>query len=436
VRGRCFFDAEGRAVRFIGTVMDVTERRRSEDNLRFLAQASEVLTASLDYEDTLRRVARLAVPGLADWCGVDVLDERGQVRRLVIVHKDPEKQGVAEELERRYPRSEDASSGSIRVLRTGESLLLPDIPDEGLVRYARDAEHLRLLRELGFKSYLVVALRARERVLGTITLVRTEPGQRYGAEELRLAEDLARRAAVSVDNALLYREAQKAIGLRDDFLQVAAHELRTPVTSLKLNTQALLASARREEAWSERTAMRLAGMERSVSRLSVLVNELLDVSRVTGGRLVLHPEELDLVALLRDVIEHFRPEAERAGCELRVQLPEPVVSRWDRLRVEQVLGSLLSNACKYGAGLPVEVSLSASASRAELRVRDEGIGIAPDVQSRIFERFERAVSDRHYGGLGMGLWMTREMVTAMGGTIRVESALGQGATFLVELPRA
>ncbi|HEX8439482.1 ATP-binding protein [Archangium sp.] len=435
-RGRCFFDTEGRAVRFIGTLMDVTERRRSEDNLRFLAQASEVLTASLDYEDTLGRVARLAVPVLADWCAVDVLDARGQVRQLVIVHRDPEKVGMAEELARRYPRAPETTSGSLQVLRTGEPLLIPDIPDEALVRHARDAEHLRLTRELGLKSYLVVPLRSRERVLGVITLVRGEAAPRYGEEELRLAEDLARRAAVSVDNALLYREAQKAIGLRDDFLQVAAHELRTPVTSLKLNTQALLGSARREEGWSERTVARLAGMERSVSRLGMLVNELLDVSRVTGGRLVLHPEELDLVALIRDVVEHFRPDAERAGCELRVRVDAPVVSRWDRLRVEQVLGSLLSNACKYGAGRPVEVALSATASRVELRVRDEGIGIDPDVQSRIFERFERAVSDRHYGGLGMGLWMTRELVTAMGGTIRVESAPGQGATFLVELPRS
>jgi PAS domain S-box-containing protein len=435
-RGRCFFDDQGRAAHFIGTVMDVTERRRSEDNLRFLAQASEVLAASLDYEDTLRRVAELAVPVLADWCGVDVLDARGQVRRLVVVHREPEKVRVAEELERRYPRSQDSSVGALQVLRTGESLLLPDIPDEALARYARDAEHLRLLRELGLKSYLVVALRARERVLGTISLVRAEVGRRYGPEDVRLAEDLARRAAVSVDNALLYRESQKAIGLRDDFLQVAAHELRTPVTALKLNTQSLLASARREEAWSERILARLVGLERGVSRLGVLVNELLDVSRITSGQLVLHPEEVDLVALVRDVVEHFRPEAERAGCELRVRVEAPVVGRWDRLRVEQVLGSLLSNACKYGAGRPVEVTLSASASRVELRVRDEGIGIAPDVQSRIFERFERAVSDRNYGGLGMGLWMTRELVTAMGGSIRVESAPGQGATFLVELPRA
>ncbi|WP_375769622.1 ATP-binding protein [Archangium gephyra] len=438
-RGRCFFDEQGRAERFIGTVMDVTERRRTEDNLRFLAQASALLATSLDYEDTLRRVATLAVPVLADWCGVDVVDERGQVHRLINVHRDPEKVRLSEEVHRRYPIDPDATVGVPQVLRTGEPLLIPEISEEALVHYARDAEHLRMLRELGLRSYLAVALRSRERVLGALTLVRAESGQNYGQEELRLAGDLARRAALAVDNALLYREAQKAIGLRDGFLQVAAHELRTPVTALKLNVQALVGCTRREEAWSERTVARLTGLERGVGRLGVLVDELLDVSRITSGRLVLHPEELDLAGLVREVAERFRSEAERAGCALRVRGPGPVVGQWDRLRLEQVLSNLLSNALKYGAGQPVEVALSTSPStsggRVLLRVRDEGIGIDAAAQGRIFERFERAVSDRHYGGLGMGLWITREIVTAMGGTIHVESAPRQGAAFTVELPR-
>ncbi|HEX5750106.1 MAG TPA: ATP-binding protein [Archangium sp.] len=434
-RGQSFFDERGRAVRFIGTAMDVTEHRRSVDNLRFLAEASALLATSLDYEDTLRRVASLTVPVLADWCGVDVVDERGRIRRLIHVHRDPGKVRLSEELHRRYPIDPNAPTGAPRVLRTGEPELIPEVSDEALARYARDAEHLRLMRELGVRSYLTVALRSRGRVLGTLTLVRAETGQRYGREELRLAEELAGRAAVSVDNALLYREAQRAIGLRDGFLQVAAHELRTPVTALKLNVQALVAGARREEAWSERTASRLAGLERGVGRLGVLVDELLDVSRITSGRLVLRPEELDLTELVREVAGRFCSEAERVDCGLRVQVAGPLVGRWDRLRLEQVLSNLLSNALKYGAGQPVEVALSTSGERVLLRVRDEGIGIEPAVQQRIFERFERAVSDRHYGGLGMGLWVTREIVTAMGGTIHVESVPGQGATFTVELPR-
>lgn len=433
-RGRAFFDARGRAVRIIGTVMDVTERRRLEDNLRFLAQASEMLAASLDYEDTLRRVASLSVPVLADWCSVDVVEEGGRLRRLIIFHGDPEKARLGEEMYQRYPDEQEAASGSYWVLRTGEPELVEEVSDEMLALYAKDAEHLRFLHELGLRSFVIVPLRSRERILGVLTLVRAESGLQYGREELRLAEDLARRAAVAVDNALLYREAQKAIGLREGFLQVAAHELRTPVTSLKLNTQMLLSCARREEACSERLMTRLTGMERGVGRLGVLVDELLDVSRITSGRLVLHPEELDLAELVREVVGRIRPEADRAGCELRLQVPGPVVSRWDRLRLEQVLSNLLSNALKYGAGHPVEVSLHVSGTRLLLQVRDEGIGIAPALQERIFERFERAVSDRHYGGLGMGLWITREIVTALGGTIRVESAPEQGATFTVTLP--
>ncbi|QRK10735.1 GAF domain-containing protein [Archangium violaceum] len=433
-RGRAFFDAQGRAVSLLGTVMDVTERRRLEDNLRFLAQASEMLAASLDYESTLRRVASLAVPVLADWCSVDMVEEQGRLRRLITFHSDPEKVRLGNEMHQRYPQEQEDTSGPLSVLRTGEPVLAEEISDEMLARYAKDAEHLRYLRGLGLRSLLIVPLRSRERVLGTLTLVRAESGLRYGQEELRLAEDLARRAALAVDNALLYREARKAIELREGFLQVAAHELRTPVTSLKLNAQVLLNCARREEAWSERLMARLTGMERGVGRLGVLVDELLDVSRITSGRLVLHPEEMDLAELVREVVGRIRPEADRSGCELRLQVPGPVVSWWDRLRLEQVLSNLLSNALKYGAGHPVEVSLHVSGMRVLLQVRDEGIGIAPTQQERIFERFERAVSDRNYGGLGMGLWISREIVTALGGSIRVESTPGQGATFTVELP--
>ncbi|WNG32517.1 PAS domain-containing protein [Archangium violaceum] len=433
-RGRAFFDARGQAVRLIGTVMDITDRRRLEDNLRFLAQASETLAASLDYEDTLRRVATLSVPVLADWCSVDMVEEQGRLRRLITVHREPEKARLGDEMHQRYPHGREEESGPRQVLRTGVPVLVEELTDEALAYYAKDAEHLRYLRELGLRSLLIVPLRSRERVLGSLTLVRAESGLRYGQEELRLAEELARRAALAVDNALLYREAQKAIELREGFLQVAAHELRTPVTSLKLNAQVLLNCARREAAWSERLVSHLTGMDRGVSRLGVLVDELLDVSRITSGRLVLHLEEVDLAELVREVVERIRPEAERVGCELRLQVPGPVVSRWDRLRLEQVLSNLLSNALKYGAGYPVEVALRVSGTQVLLQVRDEGIGIDPALQERIFERFERAVSDRHYGGLGMGLWITREIVTALGGSIHVESAPGKGATFTVALP--
>jgi PAS domain S-box-containing protein len=427
-RGRGFFNARGEAVRFIGTAVNVTERKRTELDLRFLAEASEALASSMDVEDMLRRVARMAVPALADGCIIDVRAEpTGAVRRLAIVHARPDTERLLTECLRQDASDLDACLGVDRVLRTGRPERVPDLPSA--------APHLP--RELGLKSCIVVPMQARGRVLGAITLVHGRAGRRFDEPCQRLAEELAHRAAVAMDNALLYHEAQKAVGLRDAFLQVAAHELRTPITSLQLNAQCLLADMRdgRTAPPPERMMPKLQGMVRSMSRLGALVSTLLDVARLSSGRLELYPEELDLAEVVRQFAEGFQPEAARAGCALSIRAPDPLITRGDRLRLEQVLGNLLSNAVKYGAGRPVEVELYGSGPGVFLRVRDQGIGIEPAAQARIFERFERAVSGRHYGGFGMGLWITREIVEAMGGTLSVRSLPGQGATFTVELTR-
>jgi signal transduction histidine kinase len=175
-------------------------------------------------------------------------------------------------------------------------------------------------------------------------------------------------------------------------------------------------------------------MRRQVRRLSDLINDLLDVARISGGRLKLHFEEVELASLVRDVVSRFELEAERLGARIEVRADVTFVGRWDRLRLEQVVTNLLSNALKYGAGKPIHVGVEAQGGQARLTVRDEGIGIEPRLRARIFEKFERAVSDRHYGGLGLGLYISRQIIETLGGSIEVESTLGQGATFTVLLP--
>jgi PAS domain S-box-containing protein len=202
-------DESGEVVMAVSIFHDVTERKRSEDTARFLAAVNLELTRSLDYERTLRRVAELSVPTLADWCVVDVLDEEGRLRRLAVAHSDPAKVQLAEMLTQRYPEDASAPHGTPRILRTGRPELVPDISDEQLAAGARDAEHLEILRSLGLRSVIIVPLVARSRTLGTITLVAAESGRRYGRRDLELAQDLATRAALAVDNARLYREAQQ-----------------------------------------------------------------------------------------------------------------------------------------------------------------------------------------------------------------------------------
>ncbi|WP_224369157.1 ATP-binding protein [Hyalangium versicolor] len=291
---------------------------------------------------------------------------------------------------------------------------------------------------LPVRSYLAVPVKGRTgEVLGGLFFGHPEPG-RFRKEHEQLVEGLAAQAAVALDNSLLYRKAQLAVSLRDEFLQVAAHELRTPTTSLKLHVQSLLraASAEGPVVSPERLRTRLEEVERIVSKLGVLINELLDISRITAGSLHVTWEEVDLAAVVREVALRFEAQAAQTHSPMNIAAEAPIIGRWDKLRLEQVVTNLLSNALKYGAGGRVYLNTSVDGTRARLTVRDEGIGIAPEALSRIFGRFERAVSERHYGGLGLGLYITRQIVAALGGTVRVESTPGKGATFTVELPMA
>ncbi|WP_224242007.1 PAS domain-containing protein [Hyalangium gracile] len=234
-------------------------------------------------------------------------------------------------------------------------------------------------------------------------------------------------------------ELQKAVQLRDEFLTVASHELRTPLTPLQLKLQSLVRDCSADlppEQLRERLRKTVGSATQQVHKLVELIGDLLDVSRLTEGRLSLDIEPVDLSALVRDVVERFEPQALRAGSPLVVQADEPIIGFWDRLRLEQVVDNLLSNALKYGPGRPVTLRVEQHGEEARLTVSDEGIGIPSESLPRIFEKFERAVSPRHYGGLGLGLYITRQIVQALGGGIRVESQPERGATFTVELPMA
>jgi PAS domain S-box-containing protein len=404
-----------------------------EQRSAFLARASEILASSLDFRQTLANVARLAVPEIADWCLVDMLSPDGTVESIAIEHSDSTRADLFRRLNRTYPYEPEQPYGPPHVLKTGEPELGALITDQMVRDFARDEEHYEILKGLGFRSYMCVPLQVRGRTLGAITFVAAESSRRYEPDDLALGEALAYRAGLAIDNARLHAEAHDAIRVRDDFLSIASHELKTPVTTLQLQIQSLL---RRADGGSiDGLGPRLAAAERQVDRLTALINDLLDISRITGGRLDLHLEDVDFASVVRDVTARLEEPLARAGCVLTVSGLEPQRGTWDRLRLDQIVTNLLSNAMKYGAGQPIEVAMSGTGDAVRLEVRDHGIGIAPEHQIRIFDRFERAVSGRHYGGLGLGLWIVRQILDAFGGSIRVRSASGEGSTFAVELPR-
>ena len=260
-----------------------------------------------------------------------------------------------------------------------------------------------------------------------------ESGRHYDAADLALVEDLAARAALAVENARLYHEAREAVRKREDFLSIASHELKTPLTSLKLTVAALDREAARGgvpdsfRSWLKR-------IQTQSSRLATLVDQLLDVSRLSAGRLVLHREPVDLSELAAEVVHRFADEAARLGTTVTLEAPGPVNVSADRHLLDQVLTNLVSNALKYGGGTPVQVQVDCE-REPRLRVWDRGPGVSPEEQDRIFERFERGQLAEGRVGMGLGLWIVREIVTAHQGTVRVESRPGTGATFEVSIPR-
>jgi len=244
--------------------------------------------------------------------------------------------------------------------------------------------------------------------------------------------------ATDIDDQKRAEDAlRKAVILRDDFLSVASHELRTPLTSLKLEVANLSRIARRDGTDSApRLIAKVEKIDSQAARLHRLIDELLDVSRIAAGRLELHVEAVDLAQIVNEVGTRFSDEAARVGSTLNIHAPGSVVGRWDKSRLDQVVTNLVSNAIKYGDCKPIDLTLEAEDDRAVVTIRDRGLGIAQHDHERIFGRFERAASTRHYGGIGLGLWIVKQIIDALGGTVTVESTPGTGSTFTVELPRS
>jgi predicted ATPase/signal transduction histidine kinase len=406
------------------------ERRRGELATQLLADASSVLVESLDYAATLARVARLAVPVLADMCAVDVIED-GQLRRMGVAHVDPAQEPLIREAGNSYldPGSQDPEA---QVLRTGRPWLASEIDDALLQAHTREPREAAIGAMLGIRSGVAVALFARGRILGAMSFVSRQPG-RYTARDLPLAQELGRRAGMAIDNARLYAESQAAVQVRDQFLSVASHELRTPLTSLSMTVQALLDHTIPATPDNLRKTFSIA--RRQIGRLTHLVDELLNVSRITAGRLALALDDVDLAAVVRDVVTRFEGEASRTGTRVAMHTT-PVVGRWDRTALDQVVTNIVANALKFGAGRPIDLTVEAVDGIASLVVTDRGIGIPSDRVPHIFERFERAVSARQYGGLGLGLYIARAITEAFGGSIEAMSpGPHEGATFTVRLPR-
>jgi signal transduction histidine kinase len=436
-------DQAGQFSRWLGTFTDIDDQKRAEGSLAFLAGASAALASSLDYETTLTSVARLAVPHVADWCIIDMVEPNGNLRRLAVAHADASKAEVARELARRSPGDPDAPFGPSRVLRTGRAELEAEITDAMLVASARDDKHLAALRRVRVVSSICAPLVARGRTLGAITLAMAESGRRYGTGDLPLAEDLARRAAVAVDNARLHRQAHDALReaeaanrAKNEFLAVLSHELRTPLTPVLASASAMLDDP--DTPPEVRPTLEMT--RRNIELEARLIDDLLDVTRISQGKLRLAPEVVDAHALLLRAVSICRNDVHSGGLRLELDL---TASRRhvkaDPARLQQVFWNLIKNAVKFtpsGGTITVSSRNEEEPGRFLVAVADSGIGIEPDVLPKIFDAFEQgeASTQRRFGGLGLGLAICRSVVEAHGGHLTAASAgRGRGATFTIDL---
>ena len=459
--------------------------RRARDASAFLSEASRLLAASLEYATTLRTVAEAAVPRLGDWCAVDMVRDPTaptwppELDRVAVVHQDPAKLALGAALTERYPTDWASDGGMAAVLRDGTPLFVPAITDAMLVAGARDSEHLALLRALEFSSILVVPLVARGRTLGALTLCHTESGRRYVAADLTLAQDLAQRAALAVDNARLYRDAERAREVAEEarqaaeaasrakgeFLAVMSHELRTPLNAIGGHVQLLDMGLHGPVTDAQRAA--LGRVDRAQHHLLGLINDILNFARIESGRVEydLRPVRVDeVVAEVRAMVE---PQLAAKGLAFDVRPPGTAAAetngaaatdaatntdarsvRADREKLAQILLNLLSNAVKFtpaGGRVAVEFAIGADGATTALacvRVTDTGVGIPPDKLEAVFEPFVqvRGTGQGTYapgpGGTGLGLAISRDLARGMGGDLTVESTPGVGSTFTVTLPRA
>ena len=432
VKSRPVLGADGKLLLVINIMHEFTERRHAEERLAILAEASRLLTTSLDYQTTLERVAQLAVPVLGDWAAVHMVEERA-VRRWGF-HRDGEINKLFK-LSTDSPRTIDERDALPPALFGGGAALINDVTDDMIRMTVRNEQELAFVKRMGAGSGMSAPLAVRGEIFGCISVMAAER-QRYHPADLSLLEDLAHRAALAIDNARVYRRAQESAEVRRDLVAVVAHDLKNPLNAIAV-AAALMGKQAAPGAEGERVRRQTAIIGSATERMNRLIHDLLDVSAIDAGRLELERVPLKVGALVAEAIELMTPMAHDKEMKLEAQIApgdETLELSGDRERLLQVLANLIGNAVKFSEPKRrVRVSARRGDGVVEFAVADDGPGIAPEHLPHLFDRFWRVRGPRR-DGTGLGLWIVKGLVEAHGGRVGVHTELGKGSTFSFQIP--
>jgi signal transduction histidine kinase len=415
----------------LATKLEACARNRAENREQqaiLLSDVTAALAETLDAKEAARLAARRALPALGEMAVLVTLDGV-KTRDVAIAHVNEKGASALEALMAQYPPTLEGPGFLSHAMRERQSLLVPYATQEAARNYGASGQW-SAAASLGVRTVMAVPLSARGTLSGGMMFARSTGS--YGPEDLQLAERYTQRIAVLLENARLYQEAREAIAARDDFLALASHELRTPITSLRLFAQQLAHKA------PQMSPVTVAGMceriLRQAARLDRMANRLVGACGTGAGSPLLERVETDLNQVVSDVAQMFAATAVQAGSDILVTTHGQVVGLWDPIRLEQVVGNLVDNAIKFGAGKPIQIDVGAVDGWATLSVRDQGVGLGEEDQKSVFDRYWRGCSAKGFGGLGLGLHVAREIARALGGTVDVESHVGQGSTFTLKLP--
>ena len=423
---------DGRLVRMEAAI-DITERKRAEDTASFLAEASKVLSGSLDYPATLAQVARLAVPRLADWCIIELLGDDGCLQPVEVACADPEHAPWAASW-REGPCCSSQTGLCLRVLRSGQAELLSDVSSEELSAAACNPQQLAALRGIAPRSLLSVPLVTQGSALGVLTFISAGSQRRYDRADLVLAEEIGHRAALAIANARLYEQAQKAIRAREEVLAVVSHDLRNPLGVITLSAEVIARLPAGADVGGRAREM-VVPIRRAAKRMDQLIHDLLDAAAIEAGHFSLEREPQEIRSLVDEVVQMMQPLAQERSLRLEASLEGelPAVEA-DRSRLLQVFSNLVGNAIKFTPeGGQVRIGARTEGDTLRFAVEDTGAGIAEDVLPRVFDRYYQAKTAWR-AGAGLGLYIVKGIVEAHGGKVWAESRLGAGSKFFFTVP--